>query len=267
MKALSCGLMRITVALVSCGAVAQGAVPDFSRYQVIIDRNLFGEPVPEVVPPSALQPAVPPPPSFIEKLRLCGIVEESDGAWVALIDVGVNPNTSSLTKLGEENSDGVKVLDVDLRGSRVLLKKGDEEKWLGMEQAPMTPPGRPSGVVAPRSFLRTPPSPVTHTVNPAPVSSGTLTVAERLKQRREALERIRAAATAAPPPAVSAPTNTVAEMTPQERIKKLREYNLELIRAKGAKGPPLPIQLTPEEDDQLVNEGVLAPTLPQPEEP
>jgi hypothetical protein len=42
-------------------------------------------------------------------------------------------------------------------------------------------------------------------------------------------------------------------------MKKLREYNLELIKAKGAKGPPLPIQLTPEEDDQLVKEGVLPP--------
>jgi hypothetical protein len=53
----------------------------------------------------------------------------------------------------------------------------------------------------------------------------------------------------------------------EERVKigaeqleaQLREYNLELIRARGEKGPPLPIPLSPQEDDQLVEEGVLPP--------
>jgi len=35
--------------------------------------------------------------------------------------------------------------------------------------------------------------------------------------------------------------------------------NMELIRAQGSKGPPLPLQLTPEDDAQLVSEGVLPP--------
>jgi hypothetical protein len=34
---------------------------------------------------------------------------------------------------------------------------------------------------------------------------------------------------------------------------------MDLIRSRGEKGPPLPIPLTPEMDQQLVQEGVLAP--------
>lgn len=41
--------------------------------------------------------------------------------------------------------------------------------------------------------------------------------------------------------------------------KHLHDYQMELIRARGAKGPPIPMPLTPEMDDQLVKEGVLPP--------
>jgi hypothetical protein len=39
----------------------------------------------------------------------------------------------------------------------------------------------------------------------------------------------------------------------------LEQYQMDLIRAGGEKGPPLPMELTPEMDDQLVKEGVLPP--------
>lgn len=260
----------VLVCLVSV-SVAVEESPDFSRYQVIVDKHLFGEPLPEVVPASA-QPPVPPPKPFVDTLRLCGITEERDSAYVSMVDVGVNPNKSSYLKVGEEG-DGIKVLQADVVGGRALLKKGDEERWLSMDQpAPAAPtPVRTLGAPGP-SFMRTaPPAPVAPvTVNSGAMASPSSTsIAERLRQRREALERMKAAATSPPPPAVVAPTNTAVEMTPQERMKKLREYNLELIKAKGAKGPPLPIQLTPEEDDQLVKEGVLPPqaATPSPEPP
>ena len=65
--------------------------------------------------------------------------------------------------------------------------------------------------------------------------------AERLRLRREALQTRQVE-----PP----------KMSQDDLEKHLREYNLEAIR-KGL--PALPIQLTPEEDDQLVKEGVLPP--------
>jgi hypothetical protein len=239
---------------------------DFSRYQVIVDKNLFGEPVPEPPPPSAaVQPPTPPPRSFVETLRLCGIHDEKNGAWVSFVDVGVNPNKSSYMQVGEENGDGVKVVEADVVGGRILVRKGDEEKWLGMEQPAAAAPavGRPIGPIGPHApgYLRPPPpGPVPAAmVNPSPVAPSSVSIAERLRQRREALERMRTAVTSPPPPAVTAPTNAVTELSPLEKMKKLREYNMELIKAKGAKGPPLPIQLTDEEDAQLVKEGVLPP--------
>lgn len=49
------------------------------------------------------------------------------------------------------------------------------------------------------------------------------------------------------------------ELKGEELEKYLREYQMELIRAGGEKGPALPIPLTPEMDEQLVKEGVLPP--------
>ena len=60
------------------------------------------------------------------------------------------------------------------------------------------------------------------------------------------------------PPAVS-------KYTEVESQKHLEQYQMELIRAGGEKGPPLPMPMTPEMDAQLVKEGVL-PSLEKREE-
>jgi hypothetical protein len=49
------------------------------------------------------------------------------------------------------------------------------------------------------------------------------------------------------------------KIPPEELERHLRQYNMELIRAKGENGPPLPIPLTDEEDNRLVVEGFLPP--------
>jgi hypothetical protein len=235
---------------------------DFSRYQIIIEKNLFGEPVIDPVPVAGGLPVLPPPPPIAQTLRVCGIHEEGDSAWVALVDLGTNPNQSSYTKVGDDNGYGVKVLEVDLVGARVFVSKGDKKEWLSMEQTAAATPsaGRPLGLPVP-TFMRTPPpmTPPAMAVNPSMAAPSPISVAERLRLRREAMARMYATPTSQPPSAVSAPTNALPELSLQERIKKLREYNIELIKAKGAKGPALPIQLTAEEDAQLVKDGVLAP--------
>lgn len=43
----------------------------------------------------------------------------------------------------------------------------------------------------------------------------------------------------------------------QDGLKILQAYQMDLIRAKGKKGPPLPMMLSPKMDEQLVKEGVL----------
>gem|GEM_PF-774900 len=51
----------------------------------------------------------------------------------------------------------------------------------------------------------------------------------------------------------------VPKYTGAEAQKHLEQYQKELIRAGGEKGPPLPMPVTPEMDAQLVKEGVLPP--------
>jgi hypothetical protein len=76
----------------------------------------------------------------------------------------------------------------------------------------------------------------------------TPTMSAQEKERAEVLEQRRSRIQ---PSAISATNQTLAQ--------RLQNYQMDLIRAGGAKGPPLPIQLTPEADSQLVNEGVLPP--------
>jgi hypothetical protein len=50
---------------------------------------------------------------------------------------------------------------------------------------------------------------------------------------------------------------STSKLSSEELQRKLQEYQMNLIRSGGQLGPPLPMQLTPEMDAQLVNEGVL----------
>lgn len=61
-----------------------------------------------------------------------------------------------------------------------------------------------------------------------------------------------------PPSPPAAPPKS-AFNTPEELAQHLKDYQMDLIRAGGEKGPPLPMELTPEMDAKLVEEGVLAP--------
>ncbi len=64
------------------------------------------------------------------------------------------------------------------------------------------------------------------------------------------------------PPAPAAPEEPAKPRLTGEALKAhLQNYQMDLIRAGGRKGPPLPMQLTPEMDAKLVEEGV----LPSPE--
>jgi len=283
----------ICVLAIVGGGVLAGLVPaattplyDFSRYKVIVDRQPFGEPPQEAAAPAA--PAQPPPPPFTKTLRLCGISNDGGETYVAFVDVAVNPNESYYLRVGGEEKNGISVLRADIASGEVLLKKGSEEQTISMNDSAVSGGARPSApartvsavpaslpVVAPAAApsVGAAPSAVHARINP-PATPGATAAhpaaaasswAERLRMQREQRLRALAAASApaAPPsPAVTTASSVETSMTHEERIKKLREYNMELIRARGAKGPPLPIELTPDEDSQLVKEGVL-PAQPQ----
>ncbi|MEI6150367.1 MAG: hypothetical protein WCS01_14805 [bacterium] len=81
-----------------------------------------------------------------------------------------------------------------------------------------------------------------------PVSSGVNSMSDAEREKAEVMEQRRRLIQ---PSALSA--------TDQPLEKRLQEYQKDLIRAGGMKGPPLPIPLTPESDAELVRGGFLPP--------
>ncbi|MEI6515191.1 MAG: hypothetical protein WCO77_04370 [bacterium] len=164
-----------------------------------------------------------PAESIGETLTMCAVTRNHD---TGKVQVGlVDQATKKSYFLGEgDTEDGIELKGADYEEEKVLLKKGDKEVWLTMK----------AGVMEAPTVVR----------NPFGLQS----------------------ATPQPPNRDEAGAMTVAAMSGEAEpadvsLKKLLiGSQMELIRARGAKGPPLPMALTPEMDDQLVKEGVLAPT-------
>ncbi len=215
--------------------------PDFSHYEIILQRKPFGAPPPVVIvqPP---QPTIAPEDAFIKNLRLCAITEDDDGIRVGLVDLMAKPPKSYFLYVGDIE-DGIELVQADYAKESALLRKGVEEYWISMVDdkgmviaTPASTPtptggiGEPSGVVMPPGV--------------GVATERRLSYAERLRKRREA-EEARMQEIAARP-----------QLEPEEMEKKLQDFQMQVIR-RGE--PPLPIPLTPEMDDQLVAEGVLPP--------
>lgn len=196
---------------------------DFSRYQVILNRMPFGaEPSPEAIAAAAAA-NLPPAESFTKNLKFCGLAlnKLTKAVQVGLYDTAVKK--SYLLAEGEQE-DGILVVQADFANERALLRKGAEEVWMGMNQV--------QTVVAPTRAM------------PAPAGA-----------------RASVGARSAPPAPgnVLHPERLKPALTGEALKKHLEQYQMDLIRAGGSKGPPLPMQLTPEMDQQLVSEGVLPP--------
>jgi hypothetical protein len=206
-------------------ALAQA--PDFSRYQVILDRKPFGDSASAVAAARAATTVVPTE-AFTKNLRMCAITEDENGIRVGIFNVA--SNISYYFGLGE-TEDGITLLDADFEEEKALLQKGAEEYWISMSGettvssgGPTLFPGGPAAQGGPERKRES--------------------YAERLRRRREAT-RVK--------------TVEVPQITNEELEQRLMNLQMELIRAQGEMGPPLPSPLTPEMDDQLVQEGYLEP--------
>lgn len=205
---------------------------DFPRYETILTRKPFGE-VPLQVDPSATQSTQPQQPPFVKELRMCAITESDLGIRVGFVNIKSKPSKNYFLYVGE-SEDGIELVDADYEMEAALLRKGTEEHWVYMT--------RGSGDLNRAAGSQSASGPrAAQSRN----GKGRLSYAERLRQRREAMQsRMR----------------TPPKLTGEELEKHLKEYQMELIR-KGM--PPLPIPLTQEMDDQLVKEGVLPPVEPE----
>jgi len=207
-------------------AAATAAV-DFSRYQVILERKPFGEPPPDSQGGSGV---VARAESFIKDLRMVAITEDGKGE-IKVGFVNIKDNKSYYLKVGESD-DEIQVVDADYGTESALLKKGMDEQWINMNgdaASGGTQPGASAPTVA----------------SPSDTAAGArVPYPERQRRRRDAA-RVRVVE----PPKLSG----------EELDKHLKEYQMNLIRKRGEDGPPLPMELTPEMDAQLVSEGVLPP--------
>ena len=241
--AMLLGGASLCYATVDGGVLSQaGSADDFARYSVILERKPFGEPP---APPRRLAPPPRPQDKFTKYLRMCAITDTELGIRVGFVDIKAKPPRSYFLYMGEEE-DGIKVVSVDYeREEAILMKDG--------EQAPLYLNGQ-SAMSISSTAPAAPAAPAPSAVTPRPTHTPTkaMSYSERFRLRREALaKRIEEE---------KKKKKTIKTMSQGDRQKFLQEYNMELIRAGGKLGPPLPIPLSKEADAQLVKEGVLPPT-------
>lgn len=217
-------ILALVALLGAIAPIARADTPSFDRYQVILTRKPFGAPPPPPEPPRA--PVVEER-KFTEGFRLTMIVESEDGEVSAgFVD---NQNKSYMMFVGDIKNE-IELVSADYDAGEVVLKKGERLESLKFASA--------GGSSAPASAPAL--------TNQKEAEANRASYAERRRARAEQLQREQEAAQKVPEP----------QFTGEALEKHLHEYQMEIIR-QGL--PPLPIPLTPEQDDQLVAEGYLPP--------
>jgi hypothetical protein len=228
----------VTACAAGLCVLARADVVGFAKYQPIIDRAPFGATATDTAPGA---PVVSPAAEAIARtMRLAMLIFEDDGTVRAGV-VNLQTQQTQILTAGEIGEDGMELVEVRADREEAVLRRGTEMVVLKMEAATESPPrtgGRPT---APGRGSRGGPTPVAGRPTVQPYSTPAETDKPLVQVVSPHLP------TMDPPP----PTLQGAELE-----KHLREYNLQAIR-QGM--PPLPIPLTPEEDANLVREGVLPP--------
>jgi len=216
-------IVSITLAVsTACGAVVQ----DFARYEVILERRPFGEAPSESEHAEEMHAAVPVGPSFVDSLSMCAITAGGGAMRVGFVDTKAKPPRTYFLFVGE-SEDGIEVVEVDYEAETALLRKGGEERILRM-----------AGSIGSAAMS----SGSDETVRRKPGFSRLRRA--RIKRTREEIEEQRQREIERKSPILKG----------KEYEDHIRQYNMDVIRS-GA--PALPIALTPDEDAQLVDEGVL----------
>lgn len=202
------------------------------RYDVILDRSPFGSEPNPVAAVSAPDPAVQQKVKELEKTYRLSFLLENDAGEIRAgfqrqntsAKSTSNEPTSSIIMVGESFM-GMKLKSIDMETSEATLEHNGKPIIFRLTKAPekVSPSKSPakSRRFGSRS-QRPPPSPKP---NPLPEP--------KLSPEEQELRRV-------------------------EIRQNLQDYQMEVIR-KGM--PPLPVPLTKEMDDQLVEEGVLPPSL------
>lgn len=245
-------VFRLLIVAVSVGLVfcADAATTDFSRYSVILARKPFGDFTKQAAQEQQQQQLPgPPQETFIKFIRMIAVTDDELGLRVGLFDL--KEKKSFFLSVGEVSEDGIQLVSADFEEGAAVLRKDDEEHRIYMDgrspEVSMTDTQQPSS-----PGIEMPPDAGDIVVDQSG-KAGKSRALSYIERRRIRIEAMRKAEEQKIEEAAKRKLESV------DREKLLREYNLDLIRARGEKGQPLPIQLTPEEDARLVKEGVLPP--------
>lgn len=294
-------LVKRSWVILLCMVPATLCTADFTRYQVILDRMPFGVeavPPPPGTPLGTNGRPLPPPDSFTKTLKMCAVTRH---ALTGRLEVGFVDTASKknyFIAVGD-TEDGITVVEADYDAETALLRKGDQEGKLTMSDvASMTAAaGQPTGGPGMAGFgpggMGRPAFPPGLTMGRPPgmpgfsaPGAGALTgVAGTSGSTPGAMSGPPSMGMRSSMPARSSDgaslslgaqagvASNLSSIIHAERLdpkltgdalqQHIQQYQMDLIRAGGTKGPPLPMQLTPEMDQQLVKEGVLPPLPPQ----
>lgn len=234
LKRISCATIALGMLSSSVQAQDPGTATSWDRYSIILTRAPFGTAPAKPVEPAAPQ-LTPAELNFAKEMRVAFIRRKNDGTLrVGIVDNAAKPPWQAIMEVGETEN-GLTLVSADYEKSKALVQKGSvsQEIFTSGQSGPASTVAKSGSAPAPRS----------------PQSVTRVSYTERSRQRREAWakaeqERIKAAPM----------------MQGEELNSHLKNYQMDLIRSGGEMGPPLPMQLTQEMDDQLVAEGVLQPT-------
>lgn len=259
------------------------ALPDFDRYGVILERKPFGV---EALAQSLELPKISPDMSFTAKFKMAAVTRDDNGLLrVGLVDL----KSKQSVMLGVGDSiEGVEVVEADYVKERARLRRPPEDYWVSMSGGSNSYEmvgTEPSPNVQPDATTAAA-TPVVATRAKASRSSYAARRDARLRKELQQIQAIEAlhakesktadatsvASVRAGRPKTDASGKAApisdtgqallrllknadnSELSPEEVNSLLQEYQKELIRTGQT---PLPIPLTPETDQELVNEGVL----------
>jgi hypothetical protein len=274
----------IWAAFCLCAGAEPTSVPapplSFDPYVVILERKPFGT---EALPPAVEIPKLSSDKSFTAKFRMAAVTRDDNGVLrVGLVDL----KTKQSIMLGVGDSiEGVEVVEADYVKERARLRRDPEDYWVSMSGGSNS--FEVVGTDQPPQVA--PPSTTPLTVATRAKAGRSSYAARREARLRKELQQIQAIEALHAKESKTADASSVAsvragrqktdvtgkaaplsetaqallrllnnsdnsELSPDEINSLLQEYQKELIRTGQT---PLPIPLTPETDQELVNEGIL----------
>ena len=129
-----------------CAAAAFSDTPDFSRYEVILDRKPFG-----VAPPAEeTAPVITAENSFAKTIRMCALLEDDNGIRIGLIDQSNNKNF--FLSIGQ-TEEGVELVSASYEDEEAVIRKGAEMAVIKLQSGeiqPLTPAEQQARLNAPQ---------------------------------------------------------------------------------------------------------------------